>query len=155
MTVQGIERALDSPRSLSREWADAIAGFPIFDDLSRRDLRKLAAEARFAEFAPGDEVIGFGTLADSLFVIVSGQARARGRRAARSLRRGDFFGEMALIGQRRSATVIATSELHVMELPQRTLNRLVKKHPSVGLRILEEVGLRLQRLEQLVGSALP
>jgi len=148
MAVLRVEIGPDSPRSVARGWAAAVAEFPIFAGLRRRDLRRLAAEARFAEFAPGDEVVASGTLADSLFVIVGGEAKALGKPAARTLRRGDFFGEMALVGQRRSATVAATGELHVMVLPQRTLQRLVEKHPSVGLKILEEVGLRLHRLEQ-------
>ncbi len=145
--LQTVEFAPGSSRSSAREWADVVADFAIFAGLGRRSLRRLAEEARFVEFAPGDEVVVQGRPADSLFVIVSGHAKARGKRGSRLLGPGDFFGEMALVGGERSATVVAAGELHVMVLPQRALRRMIDRHPSVGLAILTEVAARLHRLE--------
>lgn len=148
MNVFPFALAPSAHRLTARDWVDELAQLPIFAGLSRRQLRKLAEQARFEWFQPGDEVVVFRAQADSLFVILAGTARVRGKRAARRLTRGDFFGEMSLIGQRRSATVVATSELSVMLLPQQTARELLQRHPQLGLEILEKVGQRLLRLEQ-------
>src|SRR5262249_55381118 len=75
--------------SSSGGWAKVLATFPLFSDVSRRQLRKLARQATFAEFAPGDIVVSNPESADSLYIILSGSAKVLGKPAARSLSTGD------------------------------------------------------------------
>jgi CRP-like cAMP-binding protein len=76
-----------------------------------------------------------------------------GKPAARTLRTGDYFGEMGLLGgDTRSATVVATNELHVMRLPRTTFFELLGED-RVALRIMSELGARVRRLEQPQGSS--
>jgi len=146
--LQPLALAPRAHRVTARDWVDELARLPMFAGLGRRELRKLAGQARFEWFQPGDDVVVFGAHADSLFVILAGSARARGKRATRTLTRGDFFGEMSLIGRRRSATVVATSELNVMLLPQPIARELLQRHPQLGFEILEKLGQRLMNVEQ-------
>src|ERR1051326_866786 len=95
------------------EWAEVLASFPIFSGIRKRPLRELVRASRFEEFAPGETVVAKGEAADSMYVIVSGTAKAVGTPAGRTLRTGDGFGELALLdGGPRTRTVVAAGELH-------------------------------------------
>jgi CRP-like cAMP-binding protein len=132
-----------------RDWAEVLGDLPLFSGLGKRRLRKLAQEAQFAEFAPGDTVISTGAAADSFYVILSGEAEARGKPAARALTTGDYFGEIALLdGEPRSATVVATQELHVMRIPRRTFRQLVEDNGGIALTLLAGLGGCVRRLER-------
>lgn len=129
-------------------WAKVLASFPLFSGVSRRQLRKLARQATFAEFAPGDIVMSNPESADSLYIILSGTAKVLGKPAARTLRTGDYFGELALLEDGpRSATVVASQELHVMKLPQQSFLRLAREEPAVSLTMLRNLSVQLRRLE--------
>ena len=130
------------------DWAEVLATFPLFSGLDKRRLRKLARQATFAEYSRGDIVIAKGEPGDSLYIILSGSAMARGKPAAAALRTGDYFGELGVLdGVARSATVVATEELHVMKLPRRSFLRAVEHDPSISLRMLSTLGSQIRRLE--------
>jgi CRP/FNR family transcriptional regulator, cyclic AMP receptor protein len=135
-------------RPSTGDWAEVLAGFPLFSGVSRRRLRKLVRNARFAEFAPGDHVISGRDGANSLYVVLGGAAKALAKPAARPLAAGDYFGELALIdGAPRSATIIATEELHVMQLPRESLLQLARRHPAVALTMLRSLSSQFRSLE--------
>ena len=145
--ARGLPRRWNQPTP--GDWADVLATFPLFTDVSKRRLRKLARHARLAEFAPGETVISKGDRGDSLYVILGGAARAMSRPAGRALRAGDYFGDTALFdGRPRSATVVATRELHVMELPSRPVLELARQHPAITLTMLENLTTQFRNLER-------
>ena len=144
----------DWDRPSSGDWANVLASFPLFSGVGKRQLRRLAKTATIAEFAAGDEVVSRGESTDSLYVILGGGARVPGRPAARALGVGDYFGELALIdGGPRSATVIATAELHVMKLPSRSVLQLARRHRRVTLTILRDLTAHVRRLETQLSPA--
>ena len=135
-------------RPSTSEWAEVLSGFPLFSGVSKRRLRKLVRNARFAELAPGDHVISSGDGADSLYVVLGGAAKALAKPAARPLGVGDYFGELALMdGAPRSATVVATEELHVMQVPRESLLQLAQRHPAVALTMLRSLSSQFRSLE--------
>jgi CRP/FNR family cyclic AMP-dependent transcriptional regulator len=141
-------------RASPADWAGILATFPLFDGISRRRLRDLVRHATFAEYSRGDMVLQRGARGDSLLVILSGSAKVLGKPAGRTLRTGDYFGELgALEGAPRSATVFATGELHVMRLPRDDFLRLAERDPTVSLKMLGELGSQFRRLETLPGQA--
>ena len=130
------------------DWAKVLATFPLFSGIAKRRLRKLAEQATVAEYGPGDIVIEKGERGDSLYVVLSGSAKARGKPAARTLRTGDYFGELGLLdGVPRSATVVATDELHLMKLPRHSFLRLARRDPAVSLKMVSTLGSQIRRLE--------
>jgi CRP-like cAMP-binding protein len=138
----------DWNRATERDWAEVLARLPLFSRLGKRRLRKIARHAQFAEFAPGDAVVLRGAPADSFYVVLGGGAKAL-KPGARNLGTGDYFGEMALLdGGPRSATVVATDELHVMRIPRQSFLQLVEQNAAVALTILTEFGTRVRRLER-------
>ena len=136
------------------EWASVLADFPLFSDVNKRRLRKLVRQARFAEFAEGARVVSDGERASSLYVILGGAARVVQKPAARTLGVGDYFGELALIGgTTRTATVVATQELHVMVLPWQSVERAARRDAAIAFTMLRQLSTQVKRLEaQLAGS---
>jgi CRP/FNR family cyclic AMP-dependent transcriptional regulator len=136
----------DQPRA--GDWARVLATFPLFSGVSRRQLRKLARQATFVEFAPGDIVMSNPESTDWLHVILSGSAKVLGKPAARALRTGDYFGELALLENApRSATIVATRDLHVIRLPRHAFLRLARDHSAVSLTMLRDLSTHFRRLE--------
>jgi CRP/FNR family cyclic AMP-dependent transcriptional regulator len=132
------------------EWADVLADFQLFAGVGKRRLRRLVRGATFAEAARGDVVILSGDSSDSLYVILGGAARVLGRPAARELGVGEYFGEMGLIdGAPRSATIVATRDLHVMRLPAKSVLALARRDPAITLTMLRNLSTQLRRLEQV------
>lgn len=139
----------DWNRATDRDWAEALKRIPLFSRLDRRQLRKLAGLSQFAEFAPGDIVLLEGAPADSFYVILSGEATVLQKPGRATLRLGDHFGEMGLLDDRpRSATVVATSELHVMRIPPRAFSKLLEENSEIALTLLTTLGRRVRELEK-------
>jgi CRP/FNR family transcriptional regulator, cyclic AMP receptor protein len=137
----------DWQRVTSGDWANVLTEVPLFRNVGKRRLRKLAEHAHVAELAPGEQVVVTGEPADSFYVILGGAASVTGR--ATTLRTGDYFGEVALLDDgRRSASVVATQDLHVMRVPRRAFQELVDEHADVALKIARGLGTRLRRREQ-------
>jgi CRP/FNR family transcriptional regulator, cyclic AMP receptor protein len=130
------------------DWANVLATFPLFTGVSKRRLRKLARNTTLAEFAPGETILLTGDRTDSLYIILGGEAKTLSKLAGRALRTGDYFGEVALIdGRPRSATIVATSELHLMRLSSRSVLKLARRHPAITLTMLKNLTAQLRHLE--------
>jgi CRP/FNR family cyclic AMP-dependent transcriptional regulator len=134
------------------DWAKVLAVFPLFAGVSKRQLRKLVRQATVVEFAPGDIAMSNPESSDWLHVILSGSAKVLGKPAARSLRTGDYYGELALLENApRSATVVATDELHVIKLPRDAFLRLARDHSAISLTMLTNLSTQFRRLEAQAG----
>jgi CRP/FNR family transcriptional regulator, cyclic AMP receptor protein len=139
----------DWNKASDREWADVLAGLPLFAGIAKRDLRRIVREADFAEFAPGDLVVSTAAPADHFYVILSGQARASGRQTARALRAGNYFGEMGVLDREpRSVSIVAMSDLHVMRLPRHVFDEALERHPSLARAFLTGLTSRVRELER-------
>ena len=146
MQLRVLPRRLDRPTA--GDWADVLADVRLFKGVSNRRLRKLARDATFAEFAPGEMIISPVDPGNYLYIILSGTVEAFSRPAAGTLRAGDYFGELALIdGRLRSGTVIARSDVHVMKLPSRSIRKLAREHSTFSLAVIRDLAPRLRRLE--------
>jgi CRP-like cAMP-binding protein len=138
----------DWNRATERDWAEVLAQLPLFSGIGKRRLRKVVQEAQFAEYSPGESVVLTGAPPDWFYVILGGTAQVVGKPGARELSTGDYFGEMALLDQGpRSATVVATTELHVMRVPPRAFDRLLDE-AGVARELTSELGARVRRLER-------
>jgi CRP-like cAMP-binding protein len=135
-------------RATDGDWAEVLATFPLFSGVSKRRLRKLVRGAAFSEVARGQTVVSRGVKADALYIVLGGSATARRGNTSRELGVGDYFGKPALIdGALVSATVTATTDLHVMRLPAPSVRRLAEEHPAIMLKILRSLGTQLRIAE--------
>ena len=69
--------------------------------------------------------------------------RRRGRKL-RTLRPGDFFGEISLIAKSpRTATVTTGTPVRVLVISEGNFRELLKRSPDVQLKVLEALAERL------------
>src|SRR5258708_4752673 len=103
--------------------------FVPFSPEERSDLARSATERRFGR---GEALIREGEEGHTFYVIVSGEvAVARGGSEVARLTRGAYLGEMSLLtGEPRSATVVATSDVAVLELDRDAFGRHFTQKPE-------------------------
>lgn len=133
-----------------RQTATALAGVPMFSDLSKKDLERLAADTDELAFGPREPVVREGERGETLFVVLEGEGRVvRGGKKVGTVLPGDFFGELAAIdGAPRSASVVAVTPLRVLRLFRRHLMALLKDEPHVTLKLLDGIVRRLRQIDR-------
>jgi NTE family protein len=114
---------------------DFLATIPIFSFFTRPELE--AAEKLFKDvsFAKDDIVVSIGEPGDTFFVVLDGELEVWDAsvppRQTGTLRRGDFFGEMALLqGGRRTATVTVARRTHLLAIDKPAFEELFLKNPK-------------------------
>ena len=138
-------------RPTQRDWAAVLGALPLFSRLSKRQLRDLAKLAKVEDYSPTEPIVQKGEQGDSFYLVLEGRARVAGK--SRTLRPGDFFGEMALLdGGPRSATISAIGAVRVMTVPRRAFLKTLKQDPRIGLAIMETLAGRVRRLERRVSA---
>jgi CRP/FNR family cyclic AMP-dependent transcriptional regulator len=117
---------------------------PLFADVSEDKLRKIAPFAETDEFAEGQVVVKEGGYSNHFFAIEDGTAKVeRAGEHIADLGPGDVFGEQGLLEkQERSATVTATSRLHVIKIEHWELSRMRKEMPEVVEELKRKVSER-------------
>jgi CRP-like cAMP-binding protein len=118
---------------------------PLFARCSARQLTDIAAISYEKEFPAGSEFILEGAAGGSFFVLVEGTAEVHvGGEKVRTLRPGDFAGEIALIAHRpRTASVTTTSLVRTLVIPGRKFRALLGRQPDVQLAVLAAMAERV------------
>ena len=146
------EAAFDSPsappRRLGRDAIDMLAQIPLFSDLSRRHLGKIAAVATTRRYAPGAPLVRVGAPGDAFYVVLDGNVRVDVPGRPAELGVGDFFGEMALLdGEPRSATVVAVGDVYALLIARTKFAKLLEAEPKIALAIMATLTGRLRALQ--------
>ena len=125
--------------------ADSLRNVPLFAELSKRDLKRLADSMQELTFEPGKEVVTQGKGGVGFFVILEGAARVTQGGAERALLKpGSYFGEMALIdGGDRSASVFAEDQLRCAVMTTWNFRPFVKDHPDIAWALLTALVKRI------------
>ena len=126
-----------------------LANVPLFAELTPQEREELAGWTEVREVLAGQPVTLEGASGYTFFVIQSGTADVHeGEEKVRELGPGDFFGEMAILGEgRRRGTVVATSPLTVLAMFGTEFRRLEAELPELGERIRTEMQRRLAEPE--------
>lgn len=138
-----------------------VARVPLFQGLSHAEQLGVAALARPRTLARGEVVSAPTDAASQLLVVHTGSVKITRTEAnghehlVRVLGPGDFVGETAFLTGRppnHRATAIDPGQLCVFR--HEDLDRLVRAHPSIGLRMLQAVSGRLQETESRLVSVI-
>ena len=133
---------------------DILAQVTLFSELSRRDLKRLAAGAISRNFAKGDIIVKEGEQATAFYLMCSGRAEVvkgvegSSPRVLGILKAGDFFGDMALLdGYLRSATVRALEDTQCLVLSRWDFLAELRASPFIAAQMLPVLSRRLREAE--------
>jgi CRP/FNR family transcriptional regulator, cyclic AMP receptor protein len=124
---------------------ELIKRVPLFSDCSKRELDEVAAIADELSIPEGEELTHEGATGYEFLVLIDGSADVRRKgRKVNTLGAGDFLGEIALItGTPRTATVTTTSRSRMLVITARDFRTLLRRMPSLQIKVLEAVASRL------------
>jgi CRP-like cAMP-binding protein len=123
-----------------------VAAIPLFAGLSKDDQQVVAQYADEVDVPAGTKLAQEGRLAYEFFAIQDGTAQVtREGQAIADLGPGDFFGEIGLLGgERRVASVTATSPMRLVVLTGAQLRAMESRMAPVGERIRAAMAQRLE-----------
>lgn len=119
----------------------------IFEPLDDMGIKTLALSGHFLHFGKGERIVKQGDVGDSLFLILQGGAGVYIKTSDNGteitvahLKAGDFFGERSLLtGEPRSASIVAETDLEVIEIEKANILPVLENNPG----IMEELSRRL------------
>ena len=114
-----------------------VQSIPLFAGLSKDDQKVVAQYADEVDVPKGKVLAEEGRLAYEFFAIKEGTADVTlGGQHAAALGPGDFFGEIGLLaGDRRVASVVASSPMSLVVLTGSQLRAIDSRMPGVAERI--------------------
>jgi CRP-like cAMP-binding protein len=139
---------------------DELRGFERFAPYSNEDLALLLPFCELVTAEKGDLIIKKGDMSDAMFLVLSGQVRARIRVGGHDtslgvMEPGELFGEVAMLSQTaRSADVVAEAPTRLLRLTSERFQELMSNHSQLAARILYNIARLLatrmsQRNQQL------
>lgn len=114
-------------------------------------LANLEGFGESKDFEAGDVLVREGDTTSHLYVLVSGElevftAKANGRELVyNTLRPGEYFGELSLDGNPRSASVRAVAPSRCLAIPGETVRTLVRTHPEFAGHLVDRLIHLLRR----------
>jgi len=122
-----------------------VQSIPLFAGLSKDDQKVVAQYADEVDVEPGTVLAQEGRIAYEFFAIKAGSAEVKvGGEHTAVLGPGDFFGEIGLLGgDRRVASVIATTPMSLVVLTGSQLRAIDSRMPGVAERIRSAMEQRI------------
>ncbi len=122
---------------------EMLKSLSFFADLNYPALKELSHITSERVFHKGETIFNEGDPGTSMMIILSGEVRVSHKPNAQCeetlsvLKKGDFFGDMALLDELpRSATVIAHSDALLLEISRERFLRFIEKDNASGVKIL-------------------
>jgi CRP/FNR family cyclic AMP-dependent transcriptional regulator len=128
---------------------DPLAQF-VADERHSAGLRGLAAHGDVRRYRKGTVVIHEGDTGDTVFVLLSGRVKiyctdARDKEITFGMfGAGEYFGEMALDGGPRSASVITLETCDCAVVSRLKLRAFIAQHPEFAFELLSKLIRRLR-----------
>jgi len=134
---------------------DTLAIAPLFSELSRKDLKRLATATIVREYKKGETIVKEGDVAVAFYLIRAGRVdiiQGKGGKSARvlaTLGPGDFFGEMALLDSYpRSASALAKEATECLVLSHWDFMAELRTNPYIAVGMLPVLSRRLREAQQ-------
>lgn len=127
---------------------EQLAAIPLFDTLPDEERSQIATWFQPRTVGPGQVITGEGGFGYTFFILEDGTAAVTsGDKQVGMLGPGDYFGEMAILGDgRRMATVTTTSDVTLLVLFGTEFRPLQQELPDIAARIEEKMRERLPTL---------
>ncbi|MGI9305095.1 MAG: Crp/Fnr family transcriptional regulator [Gammaproteobacteria bacterium] len=136
-----------------------IGNIPLFSSLTVEELGTIERHSSTRSFRKNTVIVHKGDRTDSLFVIQSGKVKVynddeQGKEIILNiLTAGDFFGELALLGETpRTATVLTLEESVFTIISRAEFLEWMKRCPDITLKIINGLVARVRALTENVTS---
>lgn len=137
----------------------SLRSISTFEDLDRNDLLSLSDELLRRTFRAGETIFNQGDPGNAMYIIESGEVRIHlsGNMpqplSLRSLRAGEFFGELSMFDrQPRSASAVALTDCVLLELRHEAFANYLNKRPRVAMTIFRTMSLRLRETNSMLSG---
>lgn len=134
---------------------------PFFSGLNNAELNKVLSIAGVKKYSAGQMVFAKEDLGNNFFIVKSGRIKifttvgAEKKKTFAFLKKGDFFGEMSLLGGKtRSASAQAADESELFVIPKRNFKKLILENPDFTLKLLHTLTDRLNKADKEIESML-
>ena len=159
-TVQLERPARDKQQEVQSTARLMLRQQPLFKSFTDVQLDALLPRGHAIHFGRGEKIIVQNDDGDSMFILVDGKADVLVNRdgvqaRVASLASGDCFGEMSLLtGERRSATVVASTDCEVVEIGKAVLAKSLKENPPLVVQLGELLAKRRMENEGILTESI-
>ncbi len=124
---------------------DDLRQVPLFQGLSKGQLRMVSSLGTRITGAPGKVLTREGRAGNEFIILLDGEVEvSRGGRLLATRGHGDFLGEIALLGARpRTATAVAASRVVVDVMSRQEFWNLLNEAPQLSDRLYRAMTERL------------
>ena len=139
---------------------EALRRIPLFAKVDPARLKLMAFAAERAAFQDGDILFRQGDAADAAYILLDGEAEVlvatpAGPVKVADIGKGAFVGEIAILCDvPRTATIRAAAPLVTLKISKELFFRMVTDFPAIGLGVMRELALRLERMNAQLSAAL-
>jgi len=138
-------------RDPEKDLLTLLRGVPIFEGLSRSDLKAVERILHRRKYHAGEYVFREGDPGLGMYIVERGEisivSESRSTEIAR-LGKGEFFGEMSLFNERpRNASAVAYEDTKLFGFFQPDLFGLLETRPRIGVKVVAKLaGILAERL---------
>jgi uncharacterized membrane protein len=134
-----------------------LGSIALFEGLTPEDLESLAAKLVERRLPAGQMIFHQGDASDAMYIIAEGHVNIHlpgedsRRISLKDISRGEYFGELSLFDdQPRSASVLATTDVVLLELGRQRLADYVDHRPRAAMAMLKTMAGRLRETNAML-----
>ncbi len=133
---------------------DWLAKVPLFNGLSKKQLRMVSSLATRLDEPAGTELTKEGQVGNEFIIVLDGEIEVRrGDQVVATRGPGSYVGEIALLDHRpRTATVVAKTPVVIEVIGRREFRSLLEDAPELQGEILRTMAQRLAELDSSVDA---
>ncbi len=127
--------------------------------LAPKEITQLLTIARLMRYKNGDLVFKRKDIGNNFFIVKSGRIKIfttvgpQKKKTFAYLKKGDFFGEMSLLGGKvRSASAQAVEESELLVISRHNFRELILQNPDFTLKLLHTLVYRLNKCDKELES---
>jgi CRP-like cAMP-binding protein len=135
--------------------AELIRSIPLFASCTPQEVHQVTAIADEIDLREGRLLTTEHAIGHEFVVVIEGSAEVRhGDEVVNTIGPGEFVGEISLVtGEPRTATVVATSPVHVLVIEGHAFQRLLETAPDIKAKVDGVIRARLAHDVEHSGSA--
>lgn len=136
-----------------------VSKVPFFNHLKKDEMVKVVQTSRSLRFTKGEIIHHADDILNELLIVHKGKVKiyqifeSGKEQLLRILKPGEFMGELAIFSEKRlDSYAEALEQTEICAIHRKDMTKLMEKHPTIAIKILEQFSKRLDLTEQLVGQ---